>query len=157
MSLFYKEIYLQLNNNKKTVNIQKNDLLELKSFEIFPIILENIKEGTRLSITDIEQLESCFGERVEKALELVGNNRVKKYIFNPSGIVRWIVNGHHDDYLIIEHSFCSCKDFLFHALLKKTIPSCYHLLAREIAERTAKYASIEVNDASYHSMMEEWL
>ncbi|NHJ38552.1 MAG: hypothetical protein FK731_00865 [Asgard group archaeon] len=143
--------------NNKIVNIQKKDLMELKSFEIFPIILENIKEGTKLTITDIEHLESCFGERVEKALELLGNNKVKKYIFQPSGVIRWIVTGHKDEYLIIEHSYCSCKDFLLHALLKKTIPSCYHLLAREIAERTGKYEIIEINDSRYNSLMEEWL
>jgi predicted nucleic acid-binding Zn finger protein len=139
------------------VNIQINGLKDSKSFEIFPIIFENFKEGSKLSITDIEHLESIFGDRVKKALELVGNNRVKKYIFKPSGVTRWIVNGHQDDYLIIEHSFCSCKDFLFHALLKKTIPSCYHLLAREIAERTRKFTTIEADDSNYSSYMEDWL
>ncbi|NHK30147.1 MAG: hypothetical protein FK730_02260 [Asgard group archaeon] len=144
-------------NNKKSVNIQINGMKDLKSFEIFPIIFENFKEGSKLTITDIEHLESIFGDRVKKALELVGNNRVKKYIFKPSGVTRWIVNGHQNDYLIIENSFCSCKDFLFHVLLKKTIPSCYHLLAREIAERTAKFTVVEVDDSNYSSYMENWL
>jgi predicted nucleic acid-binding Zn finger protein len=139
---------------KKTKGKQKKILLKSKSFETFPKIIEYIKKGSKLTIKDIEQLETLFGARVKKALELVGANRVKKYIFQPSGIVRWVVNGHQDDYLIIEHSFCSCKDFLFHALMKQTTPSCYHLLAREIAERTEKYTIEEVDDSTYQSFLD---
>ncbi|NHJ47861.1 MAG: hypothetical protein FK733_08745 [Asgard group archaeon] len=135
----------------------KSDMLTSKSYETFPKIIDYIKKGSKLSIKEIEQLEALFGDRVKKALELVGANRVKKYIFNPSGIIRWVVNGHRNDYLILEHSFCSCKDFLFHALMKKSIPSCYHLLAREIAGRTEKYDTIQIDDADYQTFMEELL
>ena len=126
---------------------------KIKSYEVYPELLDFISIGSKLTIDDIEKLEQIFGERVKKALELVGRNRVKRYVFKPSNIVRWVVNGHNNDYLLIESSFCTCKDFLFKAIMKKNIPSCYHLLAREIAERTNKFTEIVEEDQNYNDFM----
>jgi len=129
-----------------------------KVFEVFPEIVLQLNKDSRLSLKDIERLESIFGDRVKKALELVGENKVHKYTFSPSGIIRWVVTGGKDrDYLVIEHTFCSCKDFLFNALYRREIPSCYHLLAREIAERIEKYEKVSVKDELYSNLMNEWL
>ncbi|MHA1355266.1 MAG: hypothetical protein ACTSR1_08865, partial [Candidatus Heimdallarchaeota archaeon] len=87
----------------------------------------------------------------------IGENRVKKYLFTPSGVIRWVVTGYEKDYLVIEQSFCSCKDFLYTALFKREVPSCYHLLAREIAERIEKYDEITIEDNLYATYMDEWL
>ncbi len=125
---------------------------------MFPEIVLQLKKDSRLSLEDIERLESIFGDRVKKALELVGEKRVHKYTFTPSGITRWVVTGGKEkDYLVIEHTYCSCKDFLFNALYRREIPSCYHLLAREIAERTEKYEKVKVKDELYSNLMDEWL
>ena len=129
----------------------------VKAFEIYPDIVSNLKKGSKFSTEDLKKLEDVFGDRVKKALNLIGENRVKKYLFKPSGVIRWVVTGYEKDYLVIEHSFCSCKDFLYHALFKREVPSCYHLLAREIAERIEKYEEIIVEDNVYAAYMEEWL
>lgn len=129
----------------------------MKSFEAFPELLSKIKKGSKLTIKDIEFFESIFGGRVKKALEVIGSKGVKKYLFSPSGIFRWTVQGQGKEYLVIENSFCSCKDFLFTALLRKEAPSCYHLLAREIAERTEQYESITIEDKLFEEYMTKWL
>jgi len=135
----------------------KKSFAGLKSFEAYPKIIEHITIGSKLSINDIKQLEEFFGDRLQKALEIIAEKGVKKYIFRPTGIIRWIIIGHERNYLTIEHSFCSCQDFLYRALLKQDTPSCYHLLAREIADRINKYETIEVDDNLYESYMDQWL
>lgn len=128
-----------------------------KAFEIFPQIIAHLKKGSKLTANDIENLEKFFGDRVQKALELIGEKKVKKYIFVPSGVIRWVVTGQEKDYLVIERTFCSCRDFLFTALLRREAPSCYHLLAREIAERIEKFEEIKFDDEYYSENMAIWL
>ena len=128
-----------------------------KSFQMLPKLLSKIKKGSKLTIKDIEFFEGIFGDRVKKALEVIGANGVKRYTFSPSGITRWSVQGQEKEYLIIEHSFCSCKDFLFTALLRKEAPACYHLLAREIAERIEQFEKIIIDDNMYQEYMKKWL
>jgi predicted nucleic acid-binding Zn finger protein len=130
---------------------------KMKSFEAFPELLSKIKKGSKLSIKDIEFFEEIFGDRIQKALEVIGANGVKKYTFSPSGIFRWTVQGQGKEYLVIENSFCSCKDFLFTALLRKEAPSCYHLLAREIAEKIEQFENITIEDKSFDEYMKKWL
>ncbi|MHA1738238.1 MAG: hypothetical protein ACTSXA_03645 [Candidatus Heimdallarchaeota archaeon] len=144
-----------LDNNKTKKSTKKAK--SAKAFEIYPDIVSNLKKGSKLSTEDMERLEKIFGERVKKALNLIGENRVKKYLFTPSGVIRWVVTGYEKDYLVIEQSFCSCKDFLYTALFKREVPSCYHLLAREIAERIEKYDEITIEDNLYATYMDEWL
>ena len=145
----------KLDNNKTKKSTKKAK--SAKAFEIYPDIVSNLKKDSKLSTEDMERLEKIFGDRVKKALNLIGENRVKKYLFTPSGVIRWVVTGYEKDYLVIEQSFCSCKDFLFTALFKREVPSCYHLLAREIAERIEKYDEITIEDNVYATYMDEWL
>ncbi len=148
----------KLEKSQKIKQKSPKKIKKSKVFEVFPEIVLQLNKDSRLSLEDIERLESIFGDRVKKALELVGENKVHKYTFSPSGIIRWVVTGGKDkDYLVIEHTFCSCKDFLFNALYRREIPSCYHLLAREIAERTEKYEKVNVKDELYSNLMDEWL
>ena len=143
--------------SKKQKHQKKTDLISSKAFEVFPDIISHLQKDSKLSISDIKKLEELFGERVQKALELIGESRVKKYIFSPSGIVRWVVSGQEKEYLVIERTFCSCRDFLFTALLRREVPSCYHLLAREIAEQIEKYEEIILDDEQYRIKMDTWL
>jgi predicted nucleic acid-binding Zn finger protein len=136
---------------------QKKDPSVKKSFDFFPCDLDSLRKKQKLSASDFEKLEKIFGERVKKALEIIGENRIKQYHFYPSGIIRWVVQGHKKEYLVIKHSFCSCKDFLFNALLRREIPSCYHLLARELAEKIDQYELIEMDDSHYNDLMKKWL
>jgi len=129
---------------------------KMKSFQALPLLLSKIKKGSQLSIQDIEFFEGIFGDRIKKALEVIGSNGVRKYIFSPSGVTKWTVQGQEKEYLLIENSFCSCKDFLFTALLRKEAPSCYHLLAREIAERTEHFEIIPKTDKEFEEYMNKW-
>lgn len=139
------------------MNLPEKDKKSPKSFEVFPIIVSKIKKSKKLTSADFKLLEDLFGNRVQKALELVGSKGVTKYLFNPSGVERWVVSGHEKDYLVIENSFCSCEDFLFTALLRREAPSCYHLLAREIAALTENYEEVKIDDNQYQVYMESWL
>ncbi|NHJ31849.1 MAG: hypothetical protein FK732_03205 [Asgard group archaeon] len=141
----------------KETDIESESTSEkMKSFQAFPKLLSKIKKGSKLSIVDIEYFEGIFGGRIRKALEVIGANGVKAYIFSPSGTIRWTVQGQEKEYLVIENSFCSCKDFLFTALLRREAPSCYHLLAREIAERTEQFEKIEIEDNFFQEYMNKW-
>lgn len=140
---------------KNTENIATSE--KMKSFQAFPKLLSKIKKGSKLTIKDIEFFEGIFGDRIRKALEVIGSKGVKKYTFSPSGVIRWSVQGQEKEYLVIENSFCSCKDFLFTALLRKEAPSCYHLLAREIAEKTEQFDEITVEDSLFQEYMKTWL
>ncbi len=129
---------------------------KMKSFQALPMLLSKIKKGSQLSMQDIEFFEGIFGDRVRKALEVIGSQGVRKYTFSPSGVIKWTVQGQEKEYFVIENSFCSCKDFLFTALLRKEAPSCYHLLAREIAERTEHFVSITKDDKEFEEYMNKW-
>jgi predicted nucleic acid-binding Zn finger protein len=119
------------------------------------ICREAKKEGT-LSGKNLTALYELFGQRFTKALNALKENRVKKYVFKPSGRNVWIVIGRERDYLIMpEAEFCMCDDFYFRVLDKK-IHLCYHLIAQKIARNLGWYETIEENDNLYESLMNEW-
>jgi len=144
-------------NNKKSKPKPSLTIKRKKSYEIFPDILSDIKENGKLSADNIDELEKIFGDRVQKAIGLVSSNKVVKYTFVPSKIIRWVVVGHEKEYLVIEKTFCSCKGFIYTTLLRKGAPSCYHLLARELAERMNKFKEVTLDDVHYQESMNKWL
>jgi predicted nucleic acid-binding Zn finger protein len=119
------------------------------------ICREAKKEG-KLSGKNLTALYELFGQRFTKALDTLKENRVKKYVFKPSGRTVWIVIGRERDYLIMpEAEFCMCDDFYFRVLDKK-IHMCYHLIAQKIARNLGWYETIEESDELYESLMNEW-
>jgi predicted nucleic acid-binding Zn finger protein len=119
------------------------------------ICREAKKEG-KLSGKNLTALYELFGQRFTKALNALKENRVKKYVFKPSGRNVWIVIGRERDYLIMpEAEFCMCDDFYFRVLDKK-IHLCYHLIAQKIARNLGWYDTLEENDELYESLMNEW-
>ena len=69
----------------KEINTENTTTSEkMKSFQAFPKLLSKIKKGSKLSIKDIEFFEGIFGDRIRKALEVIGAKGVKRYIFSPS-------------------------------------------------------------------------
>jgi len=102
------------------------------------------------------ELRSLFGERFEKALRTVEERRVKRYVFQPSGRVVWIVVGEGDEYRILPHAmFCSCEDFYFRVVGGER-GLCYHLLAWMLAEALGVFDVVEESDELYEDLMEEW-
>ena len=119
-------------------------------------ICREAKAEGKLSGKNLTELYELFGQRFTKALDALKENRVKKYVFKPSGRIAWIVIGNERDYLIMaEAEFCMCDDFYFRVLDKK-IHLCYHLIAQKIARNLGWYETLEENDELYESLMKEW-
>jgi predicted nucleic acid-binding Zn finger protein len=122
-------------------------------------ILDNIcKEVKNTKITDqhLIQLSDAFGSRFFKAWEAVQEDRVKKYIFSPSGRIVWIVVGREREYQIMPAAgFCSCDDFYFRVMDRVT-NICYHLIAQKLADALTRYDKIDEEDRLYDCLMDEW-
>jgi predicted nucleic acid-binding Zn finger protein len=130
-----------------------NDNFELDKLNT---ICKQAKAAGKLSGENLTELYELFGQRFTKALETLKENRVKKYIFKPSGRIVWIVIGRERDYLIMpEAEFCTCDDFYFRVLDKK-VHMCYHLFAQKIAQNLGWFKIIEENDETYLMLMNEW-
>jgi len=130
--------------------------MEINEIDTLNALCRQAKTEGKLCGKNLTVLYDLFGQRFTKALEVLKENRVKKYTFKPSNRVVWIVVGRERDYLIMaEADFCTCDDFYFRVLDKK-IHLCYHLLAHKIARNLGWFAPIEENDELYESLMDEW-
>lgn len=119
-------------------------------------ICKKSKEKGKLTGKNLTKLHEVFGQRFMRAFEALKENRVKKYVFKPSGRIVWIVVGKQRDYLLMpEAEFCSCDDFYFR-VLDKEVHLCYHLIAQKIADILKWYDCIEERDELYKSLMDEW-
>jgi predicted nucleic acid-binding Zn finger protein len=111
----------------------------------------------KLSGKNLTVLYELFSHRLLKALDTLKENRVKKYVFKPSGRTVWIVIGRERDYLIIpESEFCTCDDFYFR-VMDKQIHLCYHLIAQKIAHNLRWYETLEESDELHNTLMSEWI
>lgn len=123
-------------------------------------ILENICEEakTKGEVTDeqLTQLSEALGSRFTKAWEALKEERVKKYVFSPSGRIVWIVVGREREYQIMPAAgFCSCDDFYFR-VIDKEVHLCYHLIAQKLADALEMFDKVEEHDETYDFLMEEW-
>lgn len=119
-------------------------------------ICKKAKTEGKLTGKNLTSLYEIFGQRFTRAFEALKENRVKKYVFKPSGKIVWIVVGRERDYLIIsEAEFCTCDDFYFR-VLDREVHLCYHLIAQKLAKNLEWYEAIEEHDELYESLMNEW-
>ena len=123
-------------------------------------VLENVCEEakTKGEITGKQQtqLSEALGSRFTKAWETLKEERVKKYVFSPSGRIVWIVVGREREYQIMPAAgFCSCDDFYFR-VMDREVHICYHLIAQKIADSLGRFDKIEEDDEAYDFLMEEW-
>ena len=129
---------------------------EKKEAKLLDEILENVKRNGKLTGEDIGKLYSLFGKRFLKAWKAVREGQVKKYVFNPSKRVIWIVVGKNRDYLIFPAAeFCTCDDFYFR-VMDKEAHLCYHLIAQKLAEALGWFDQIDESDELYETLMNEW-
>jgi len=107
-----------------------------------------------LSIDEkIKTLRRTLGLRLDEALKIVQQDKVRMYLFKPSGKIVWTVEGREGVYEVIpEAPYCSCDDFYFRVLNGKT-SLCYHLIAQGLAEATGKYLTVEKNDSDYNEFI----
>ena len=100
------------------------------------------------------KLLSMFGQRLERALEALGECRVKKYVFQPSGRIVWIVVGKEREYLVMPAvEYCTCDDFYFQFHQGHL---CYHIIAQKLAEATSKFDLVEDDDQLFDILIKEW-
>jgi predicted nucleic acid-binding Zn finger protein len=124
--------------------------------DILSAVSKEAKAEGKLTGKNLTRLYETFGQRFTKAFEALKENRVKKYVFKPSGKTIWIVVGKERDYLIIPQAeFCTCDDFYFR-VMDRQVHLCYHLIAQKIANCLGWYEGIEEHDELYDSLMAEW-
>jgi predicted nucleic acid-binding Zn finger protein len=124
--------------------------------EMLNTICKEAKTEGKLTGKNLTKLYEIFGQRFTKAFEALTENRVKKYVFRPSGELVWIVVGKERDYLIMaEAQFCTCDDFYFR-VIDREVHLCYHLIAQKIAVALEWLEAIEESDEMYESLMKEW-
>jgi predicted nucleic acid-binding Zn finger protein len=120
------------------------------------VACKEAKAEGKLTGNNLTRLYEVFGQRFTRAFEALKENRVKKYIFKPSGRIVWVVVGKERDYLIMAQAeFCTCDDFYFR-VLDRQVHLCYHLIAQKIANVLDWYEAIEERDELYDSLMNEW-
>lgn len=118
------------------------------------LIKELEKEGV-LSEDLLEKFVLKYGELFWRAIKAVEERRVKKYVFKPSERCLWVVVGKRRIYLVIPDFYCSCDDFYFNVVTRKKRQTCYHILARKIAEALKLYEIINLDDESYRNILNE--
>jgi len=119
-------------------------------------ICKRVHKSGEITNEQTSQLSRIFGSRFDNALQVVEQNRVKLYVFDPSGRRVWIVVGKSKDYQILPKAeFCTCNDYYFRVIGGKT-PFCYHLIAQKLAEALSKFDLISENDEVYNILMKEW-
>jgi predicted nucleic acid-binding Zn finger protein len=119
-------------------------------------VCKKAKTEGKLTGKDLTNLYEILGQRFTRAFEALKENRVKKYVFKPSGKTVWIVVGRERDYLIMpEAEFCTCDDFYFR-VLDREVHLCYHLIAQKLAKNLDWYEAIDEHDELYESLMNEW-
>ncbi len=117
-------------------------------------ICETVRTEGKVSEALVSRLSEVFEQRSNKALEALNEGRVKKYIFQPSGRIVWIVVGKNRDYLVMpESDYCSCYDFYFKF---EQGHLCYHIIAQKLAEATGKFDRFEDDDQLFNVLIEEW-
>ena len=122
--------------------------------EVLEAICADMRSQGNMSNAHVNMLVTRFGQRVNKALEALGESRIKKYVFQPSGRVVWIVVGKERDYLVMPASdYCSCDDFYYqfdHGHL------CYHIIAQKLAESLGRFDLFEDDDDFFDILIQEW-
>jgi len=117
-------------------------------------ICQTIRVEGDVSDSHVAELADRFGQRADKALEALNESRIKKYVFQPSGRIVWIVVGKERDYLVMPSiGYCSCDDFYYqfdHGHV------CYHIIAQKLAEATGRFDLFEDDDQFYDVLIREW-
>lgn len=91
-------------------------------------LFEKLKSADELNEDLEEEIISVYGDRGERAIKVVKENRVRKQ--NGS----WLVEGREEEYEVVR-SHCSCYDYVLNIVTGKTeVDMCYHALAKNIQE-----------------------
>ncbi len=121
------------------------------------ITIKELLQMKHINEEMLDNLKVAYGKRLEKALKTIEEERVHKYIFEPSNKIIWVVTGNERDYWIIPDIYCNCNDFYINVVSKHKYDVCYHLLAKILSERLQnKYKTWKLKDDRYLNLMNEW-
>ncbi len=133
---------------------EKTGKARFSEVEMLEKVCREVQEKGQITDAHINKLSSTFGQRSEKALEALGERRVKKYVFQPSGRIVWIVVGKEREYLVMPAAeYCTCDDFYFQFHQGHL---CYHIVAQKLAEATSQFDLIEDDDQLFDILIKEW-
>jgi len=119
-------------------------------------VCDELRSSRELTRAQWDRLRSALGERFDKAWQAVGQHRVKRYVFEPSGRTVWIVVGRESEYQVLPLSgYCDCSDFYFR-VVDGEAGLCYHLTAQRLAEALDAYDKVREDDEFHDRLMEEW-
>ncbi len=119
-------------------------------------VCDELRSSRELTRAQWERLRSTLGERFDKAWQAVGQRRVKRYVFEPSGRTVWIVVGRESEYQVLPLSgYCDCNDFYFR-VVDGEAGLCYHLTAQRLAEALDEYDEVREDDEFHDRLMAEW-
>jgi predicted nucleic acid-binding Zn finger protein len=117
-------------------------------------ICARIKQKGVITGQEADDLSRLFGDRVAKALEIVASHRVKKYVFYPSNVTRWVVVGREAEYLLLPSAqYCSCDDFHY-SFMKGQVHLCVHLIAQKLAEAQGDYKEFPEEDSELDKLID---
>jgi len=119
------------------------------------VLCSRISSGAA-SVEEVkEALSQAFSDRFERAIKLVEEKGVTRYVFKPSGRIVWMVKGRRRPYQVIPATpYCSCDDFYFRVLGGKR-GVCYHLIAQRLASALGEYVEIELPDKRYREIIDK--
>ncbi len=133
---------------------KKTQKAKFSEVEMLENICREVQSFSQIAKTLHKKLSSVFGQRSEKALEALEEQRVKKYVFQPSGRIVWIVVGKNREYLVMPAAeYCTCDDFYFQFHQGHL---CYHIIAQKLAEATSRFDLIEDDDQLFDILIKEW-
>jgi len=133
---------------------EKTGKARFSEVEMLEKVCKEVQEKGQISDAHINKLSSTFGQRLEKALEALEERRVKRYVFQPSGRIVWIVVGKEREYLVMPAAeYCTCDDFYFQFHQGHL---CYHIIAQKLAEATSQFDLIEDDDQLFDILIKEW-
>lgn len=133
---------------------EKTGKARFSEVETLENVCKEVQADGRITSVHRKKLSSMFGQRLEKALETLEERRVKKYVFQPSGRIVWIVVGKEREYLVMPAAeYCTCDDFYFQFHQGHL---CYHIIAQKLAEATSQFDLIEDDDKLFDILIKEW-
>jgi len=119
-------------------------------------VCDELRTSREVTRAQWERLRTALGERFNKAWRLVEEGRVKKYVFEPSGRIVWIVVGRKSEYQVLpESGYCDCSDFYFR-VVDGEAGLCYHLMGQRLADALDSYDDVREGDEFYEQLMTEW-
>jgi len=131
-------------------------MASLREHLVLEQVIRDLRIQKEISRQNWQRLRAVFGNRFDNAWRLVTENRVKKYVFKPSGRTLWVAIGNNAEYMIYSHAgYCGCSDFYFRVLDEEKA-YCYHLLAQKLAEALEHFDLIAEDDEAYDSLTAIW-